>query len=64
MAATPEKTYVPLPEGRMQDYPILIRTQSDPSQLMDAIGPVVRRRLVLVSRYRPVRDFTCHPGAP
>jgi putative ABC transport system permease protein len=33
--------YVPLPEGRIQDYPILIRTQSDPSQLMDALGPVI-----------------------
>ena len=33
--------YVPLPEGRVQDYPILIRTQSDPSQLMDAIGSVI-----------------------
>ncbi len=33
--------YVPLPEGRVQDYPILIRTKSDPSQLMDAIGSVI-----------------------
>ncbi len=33
--------YVPLPQGRIQDYPILIRTRSDPSHLMDAIGPVI-----------------------
>jgi hypothetical protein len=33
--------YVPLPPGRIQDYPILIRTRSDPSRLMDAIGPVI-----------------------
>jgi putative ABC transport system permease protein len=33
--------YVPLPEGRIQDYPILIRTRSDASQFMDAIGPVI-----------------------
>jgi predicted permease len=36
-----QQIYVPLPEGRLQDYPILIRTQSDPSQFMDAIGPVI-----------------------
>jgi predicted permease len=36
-----QQIYVPLPEGRIQDYPILIRTRSDPSQLMDAIGPVI-----------------------
>ena len=36
-----QQVYVPLPEGRIQDYPILIQTRSDPSQLMDAIGPVI-----------------------
>jgi putative ABC transport system permease protein len=36
-----QQVYVPLPEGRLQDYPILIRTRSDPSQFMDAIGPVI-----------------------
>jgi len=36
-----QQIYVPLPEGRLQDYPILIRTQSDPSQFMNAIGSVI-----------------------
>jgi putative ABC transport system permease protein len=36
-----EQVYVPLPEDRLQDYPILIRTRSDPTQLMNAIGPVI-----------------------
>jgi predicted permease len=36
-----QQVYVSLPEGRLQDYPILIHTRSDPSQLMDAIGPVI-----------------------
>jgi MacB-like periplasmic core domain len=36
-----QQVYVLLPEGRLQDYPILIQTRSDPSQLMDAIGPVI-----------------------
>jgi predicted permease len=35
------QVYVPLPESRLQDYPILIRTRSDPSQLMNAIGPLI-----------------------
>jgi hypothetical protein len=33
--------YLPLPEARLQDYPILIRTKADPLQLIDAIGPVI-----------------------
>ncbi|HZD77927.1 MAG TPA: FtsX-like permease family protein [Acidobacteriaceae bacterium] len=33
--------YLPLPEERWQDYPILIRTKADPLQLIDAIGPVI-----------------------
>jgi hypothetical protein len=33
--------YVPMPEDRMQDYPILIRTQADPAQCMESIGSVL-----------------------
>ncbi len=33
--------YLPLPEGHLQDFPILIRTKTDPSQLIDAIAPVI-----------------------
>ncbi len=33
--------YLPLPEGHLQDFPILIRTRTDPSQLIDAIAPVI-----------------------
>jgi predicted permease len=33
--------YLPLPESRIQDYPVLIRTRSDAAQLLDAIGPVI-----------------------
>lgn len=36
-----QQVFVPLPEGRVQDYPILIRTRSDPTQLIDAIGSVI-----------------------
>lgn len=36
-----EQVYVPLREDRLQDYPILIRTRSDPTQLMNVIGPVI-----------------------
>jgi predicted permease len=36
-----EVVYVPLPEDRIQDYSILIRTQSDPQQFMGAIRPVI-----------------------
>jgi predicted permease len=36
-----QQIYVPLPERHLQDYPILIRTQSDAAQFMDAIGPVI-----------------------
>jgi putative ABC transport system permease protein len=36
-----QQVFLPLPEGRLQDYPILIRTQSDALQFMDAIGPVI-----------------------
>ncbi len=36
-----QQIYVELPEDRLQDYPILIRTRSDPAQLMSAIGPLI-----------------------
>jgi len=36
-----QQVFVPLPEGRIQDYPILIHTRSDPWHFMDAIGPVI-----------------------
>jgi predicted permease len=36
-----QQVYVPLPEDRLQDYPILIRTQSEPTRFMGAIGPVI-----------------------
>lgn len=33
--------YVRLPEDRLQDYPILVRTQSDPKSVMRAIRPLI-----------------------
>ena len=36
-----EQIYVPMPEDRLQDFPILIRTQAAPAQIMNAIGPTV-----------------------
>ena len=36
-----EQVYLPLPEDRLQDQPMLIRTQADPTQLMGAIASVV-----------------------
>jgi predicted permease len=33
--------YLPLPEDRLQEYPILLRTQSDPKQLIAAINSEV-----------------------
>ena len=36
-----ELIYLPMPEDRLQDYSILIRTKSDPKQLFAAINPVV-----------------------
>jgi putative ABC transport system permease protein len=33
--------YLPLPEGQSQDFPILIRTKSDPTQFIDAMGSVL-----------------------
>jgi predicted permease len=36
-----EQIYIPLPQDRIQDYPILIRTHGDATQFMNSIGPVV-----------------------
>jgi putative ABC transport system permease protein len=36
-----EQIYVPMPEERLQDFPILIRTQAAPTQIMNAIGPTI-----------------------
>jgi predicted permease len=33
--------YVPMPEDRIQEFPILIRTQADPAHSMEAIGAVL-----------------------
>ncbi len=33
--------YLPLPEGDSQDFPILIRTKSDPTQFIDAMGSIL-----------------------
>ncbi len=36
-----EQIYVPMPEGGLQQVPILIRTQGAPTQIMNAIGPTI-----------------------
>jgi putative ABC transport system permease protein len=36
-----EQLYLPMPEDRLQDYPILIRTQAAPTETMNAIGPTI-----------------------
>lgn len=36
-----KQVYLPLPEDRLQGHPILIRSQSDPAQLLRAINPVI-----------------------
>jgi hypothetical protein len=36
-----EVIYLRTPEARLADYPILIRTESDPKQLIAAVNPVV-----------------------
>ena len=33
--------YLPLPEARLQDFPILIRSKTDALELIDAIAPVI-----------------------
>ncbi len=40
-AAIPKRVYLPLPENRLQGYSILIRTQSDPAQVVRAIDAVI-----------------------
>jgi predicted permease len=39
--ADSEQIYVPMPEGRLQEVPILIRTQAAPTPIMNAIGPTI-----------------------
>ena len=36
-----EQIYLPMPEDRVQDYPIMIRTQGDPVQFVNVLGPVI-----------------------
>jgi predicted permease len=36
-----KQAYLPLPENGLQDHPILIRSQSDPEQVIKAINPVI-----------------------
>ena len=36
-----QQIYLPLPEDRLADYPLLIRIQSDPHLFMNSIGPVI-----------------------
>jgi len=36
-----KQVYLPMPEGRLQDHPILIRTESDPAQVLRATGPLI-----------------------
>jgi len=35
------QVYVPLPADRLQDYPILVRTESDPALVIRAMDPVI-----------------------
>jgi predicted permease len=36
-----EQIYIPLPQDRVQDYPILIRTHANPIQFMNSIGSLI-----------------------
>jgi ABC-type antimicrobial peptide transport system permease subunit len=36
-----EQIYVPMPEGRLQDFPLLIRTLGNPAQIIHSIGPTI-----------------------
>ena len=36
-----EQIYLPMPENRVSEFPILIRTQSAPTQILNAIGPTI-----------------------
>lgn len=37
----PQRAYVPLPADRLQDHPILVRTNTDPARVMRALEPVI-----------------------
>jgi predicted permease len=36
-----EEIYLPMPEDRIEEFPILIRTQSAPTEITNAIGPII-----------------------
>jgi hypothetical protein len=36
-----EEIYLPMPEDRIHEFPILIRTQTAPTQITNAIGPMI-----------------------
>ena len=36
-----EQIYLPMPENRLQDFTILIRTLAAPAQIVNAIGPII-----------------------
>ena len=36
-----QQIYLPMPVDRIQDFPILIRTQAAPTQIVNAIGPMI-----------------------
>ena len=36
-----QQIYLPMPEDRVQDYSIMIRTQGDPVHLVNVLGPVI-----------------------
>ncbi len=53
-----ELIYVPLPEGRLQDYPIIIRTRSNPALIMGAIGQAISSTDPdLVATIRPLDEL-------
>ena len=41
MAAIPSRSICRCPRDRLQDFPILIRTRAAPTQIMNAIGPMI-----------------------
>ncbi len=40
-ATDSKRVYLPLPADRLQSYPILVRTGSDPAQIMGAMDPMI-----------------------
>ena len=36
-----QQVYLPLPADRLQDYPLLVRTNSDPGLMIGAMEPVI-----------------------